>query len=166
MLTSTPNINPKPLPLRRNCVAITRSYTIYQSTSAPNTCKIQQKRTKAGISIPNCTDMFPKFACNLIATISHPPWTEELDWSLHTNFDWEKRVPFYAYVQPSRVAPRATEQGSLFPKFGALPIELQLHILALCPANTLVLTVWCDSPIHGKGAIELEVGVVLLQDWV
>jgi hypothetical protein len=81
--------------------------------------------------------MSAKFACNLIATLSQPPWTEELDWSLHTNFDWEKRVPFYAYVQPNRAAPRATEQGSLFPKFGALPMELQLRILALCPANTL-----------------------------
>jgi hypothetical protein len=81
--------------------------------------------------------MSAKFACNLIATLSQPPWTEELDWSLHTSFDWEKRVPFYAYVQPVRGAPRATKQGSLFPKFGALPIELQLRILALCPANTL-----------------------------
>jgi hypothetical protein len=81
--------------------------------------------------------MSAKFACNLIATLSQPPWTEELDWSLHTNFDWEKRVPFYAYVQPNCAAPRATEQGSLFPKFGALPTELQLRILALCPANTL-----------------------------
>jgi hypothetical protein len=81
--------------------------------------------------------MSAKFACNLITTLSQPPWTEELDWSLHTNFDWEKRVPFYAYVQPNCAAPRATEQGSLFPKFGALPTELQLRILALCPANTL-----------------------------
>jgi hypothetical protein len=81
--------------------------------------------------------MHPEFACNLIATLSQPPWTEELDWSLHTNSEWEKRIPFHTYVQSNRVASRVIEQDSLFLDFGALPMELQLRILALCPANTL-----------------------------
>jgi hypothetical protein len=81
--------------------------------------------------------MLPQFACNLKATLSYPPWNRELDWGLHTTIKWEKRVPFNTYVQPDCMVPRATKQDSLFPKFGTLPIELQLRILALCPGNTL-----------------------------
>jgi hypothetical protein len=81
--------------------------------------------------------MLVKFACNLITTLSHPPWREELDWGLHTTIEWEKRVPFYAHVRRNGVAFGATERDSLFPEFGALPTELQLRVLALCPANTL-----------------------------
>jgi hypothetical protein len=81
--------------------------------------------------------MLPQFICNLIATLSYPPWTRELDWDLHTTIEWEKRVPFHAYVQRDAIAPGTSKQGSLFPQFNALPAELQLRILALCPPNTL-----------------------------
>lgn len=81
--------------------------------------------------------MLPRYACNLKATLPHPPWSRELDWSLHTTIQWEKRVPFHAYVNRAYVVPCSTEQDYLFPEFGVLPTELQLRILALCSASTL-----------------------------
>jgi hypothetical protein len=81
--------------------------------------------------------MLKDFACNLITTLSYPPWREELYWGLYTTIKWEKRVPFHAHIRRNGVASSATRRDPLFPEFGALPTELQLRILALCPANTL-----------------------------
>lgn len=76
--------------------------------------------------------MLPRYACNLVATLSHPPWRKELDWGLYSTIEWEKRVPFHVYVQRNPGTPRILEQSNLFPQFSALLTELQLRILAYC----------------------------------
>jgi hypothetical protein len=68
--------------------------------------------------------MLPQFACNLNATLSYPPWSRELDWDLYITIEWEKRVPFYAYIYHAYVAPYTTKQDSSFLEFGVLPTEL------------------------------------------
>lgn len=81
--------------------------------------------------------MLPLFACNLLTATSLPPWKEGLDWGLYTTLEWEKRVPFHAYVCNSPTLTPADRRIYSFPQFSKLPSELQLRILALCPAHTL-----------------------------
>ncbi len=78
--------------------------------------------------------MFPQFACNLIATLSYPTFEERpLDWNLRATKEWEKRIPFHIYIQPSA----STAQTPSFPQFCNLPAELQLHIIDCCSPDTL-----------------------------
>ena len=83
--------------------------------------------------------MFPQYVCNLLATLRHPPWTEELNWNLHMTMEGEERIPFHSYVRPSGAPtcmPTCDDISSI-PQFSALPAELQLRILSFCSASTL-----------------------------
>jgi hypothetical protein len=96
--------------------------------------------------------MLPQFACNLNATLSYLPWSRELDWDLHTTIEWEKRVPFHAYIHRAYVAPCTTKQDFSFPEFGVLPTKLQLRILALCSASTLFQVMHVSSGLRNEAS--------------
>jgi hypothetical protein len=101
--------------------------------------------------------MLPENARNLMATLSYPPWKEEMDWSLLTTIKWEKRVTFHAYVSHSYVATRLRRQDlcgqvSSFPQFNTLPVELQLRVLALCPAHTLFQLMHVSSTLRTEAS--------------
>ncbi|KAH7390874.1 hypothetical protein DE146DRAFT_662975 [Phaeosphaeria sp. MPI-PUGE-AT-0046c] len=76
-------------------------------------------------------------ARNLRATLPYPPWTNSLDWDLQITVEWERRIPFYAYVQHNTHGSCGFNSTYGFPQFSALPTEIQLRILALCPTSTL-----------------------------
>jgi hypothetical protein len=61
------------------------------------------------------------------------PWTEPLNWNLHTTHEGEICVPFPLHVQPE-ITNQAT---SSFPQFVRLPVELQLYIVRLCDRPVL-----------------------------
>lgn len=84
--------------------------------------------------------MWAQSVCNLLNTLCMPPWTTPLDWSLHITFNGEERIPFHIYVQCGSVQPYSSSQISSFPGFQRLPTELQLRILALCTAPSLIQT--------------------------
>jgi hypothetical protein len=80
--------------------------------------------------------MWPQ-ACNLMATLAFPPWTQSISREVYMTIDGEERVPFHAYVQPESMSAYATERSSPTFNFRELPAELQYRILALCSAGTL-----------------------------
>jgi hypothetical protein len=97
--------------------------------------------------------MHPSFACNLITTVSLPPWKEGLDWGLQTTDEWEKHVPFHAYVRSRPGANRVQHRHVyLFPLFSTLPAELQFHILAFCPAHTLFRMMHVSSALRAEAS--------------
>lgn len=75
--------------------------------------------------------------CNLLATLSYPPWTEDLDREVYMTPRGEKRIPFHVYVQTSTISRNSSGCGTAIPQFHQLPQELQLRILTMCSASTL-----------------------------
>jgi hypothetical protein len=61
------------------------------------------------------------------------PWTEPLNWNLHTTHEGEICVPFSLYVQPEPT----NQPTSSFTQFVQLPVELQLYILRFCDSAVL-----------------------------
>jgi hypothetical protein len=96
--------------------------------------------------------MLPAFACNLIATLPYPPWKKEQDWGLLTTQAWEKRVPFHTFVRHRSFATYTHGQVSLFPQFKKLPTEIQLRVLALCPAHTLFKLMHVSSMLRTEAS--------------
>lgn len=60
-------------------------------------------------------------------------WNEPADWDMFTTPCWEKLVPFARHVQRQPIS----HESPAFPQFLDLPMELQLHILAMCDDATL-----------------------------
>ncbi|PVH92908.1 hypothetical protein DM02DRAFT_259704 [Periconia macrospinosa] len=75
--------------------------------------------------------------CNLLTTLSYPPWTKGLDRVVYMTQHGEERFPFYAYVQPNDVCTVNSHHNASFWSFSRLPAEIQVHVLAMCPASTL-----------------------------
>src|SRR5690242_13722406 len=75
--------------------------------------------------------------CNLVKTLPHPPWSSSLDREVYMTPDGEERVPFHLYVQPTRNSVVAPTYSADLSMFDQLPDEIQLRILAVCPASTL-----------------------------
>jgi hypothetical protein len=96
--------------------------------------------------------MFPEFACNLSATLSYPPWRNDLDWGLYTTKEWEKRTTFHSYVQPGAATACLPGQVSSFPRFSTLPAELQLRVLSFCPARTLFQVMRVSSTLRTEAS--------------
>jgi hypothetical protein len=76
----------------------------------------------------------------------------DLDWSLCITKEWEKRTPFYSYVRPGLAITPVPGQVSLFPGFGKLPTELQIHVLSYCPARTLFQVMRVSSMLRVEAA--------------
>lgn len=84
--------------------------------------------------------MHPEYRCNLLETLSLPPWKQEQDWNLHLVCTGEKQIPFSSYVRPTTgTAANDLVVGGCtsFCSFSTLPAELQLYILSFCSASTL-----------------------------
>jgi hypothetical protein len=82
--------------------------------------------------------MWVQGACNLLATLSKPPWTKPLNWDLHMTIDGEGRIPFHLYIKYEDDASTCTSsQAALLSRFSQLSTELQLRVLDFCSAPTL-----------------------------
>ncbi|RYO12738.1 hypothetical protein AA0111_g12480 [Alternaria arborescens] len=81
--------------------------------------------------------MWVQGVCNLLATLSKPPWTKPLNWDLHITIDGEERIPFYLYVTYKNPPPCTSSQDALLSRFSQLSTELQLRVLDFCSAPTL-----------------------------
>jgi hypothetical protein len=75
--------------------------------------------------------------CNLLATLSYPPWTKDLNREVYMTSGGEERIPFHVYVQPSNICTVALQHSVALSTFLQLPEEIQLHVLAMCSASTL-----------------------------
>ncbi|KAF2794226.1 hypothetical protein K505DRAFT_374775 [Melanomma pulvis-pyrius CBS 109.77] len=96
--------------------------------------------------------MWVQGVCNLLATLSKPPWTKPLNWSLQMTLQGEERIPYHLYVQSYAVQPRSSSQPSSFPEFNQLPAELQLRILTFCSAPTLYRIMRTSSMLRIEAA--------------
>ncbi|PVI07714.1 hypothetical protein DM02DRAFT_700709 [Periconia macrospinosa] len=75
--------------------------------------------------------------CNLLTTLSYPPWTKGLDRVVYITRSGEEQFPFHAYVHPDDTCTDKSHHSATFWSFSRLPEEIQLHVLAICPASIL-----------------------------
>ena len=69
------------------------------------------------------------------------PWTTSLNWNTLATPDREIRSTFHHHVQLGE----SCQQGSSFPQFMRLPVELQHHILGFCDDATLFALMHASS---------------------
>lgn len=81
--------------------------------------------------------MWVQGVCNLLATLSKPPWTKPLNWDLHMTIDGEVRTPFHLYITYEYAPPYTSSQAALVSRFSQLTTELQLRVLDFCSAPVL-----------------------------
>lgn len=98
--------------------------------------------------------MRPEFTCSLLETLPLHPWKEELVWNLHATNNWEKRIPFSYYVQPttSTITNVSGRQATSFHQFSLLAAELQLRILNSCPTATLFQLMRVSSILRAEAS--------------
>ncbi|PVI04163.1 hypothetical protein DM02DRAFT_202829 [Periconia macrospinosa] len=91
-----------------------------------------------------------KWVCNLLADFSHPPWTKSLDRVVYMSIGkgGEEQIPFHAYVQPNDTCTVKAHHNATFWSFSRFPEEIQLHILAMCPASTLFQLMHTSSKLR------------------
>ena len=90
--------------------------------------------------------------CNLLATLSYPPWTKGLDREVYMTPGGEERIPFHIYVQRTGVRTVASQHNAILSTFHQLPEEVQLHILAMCPASTLFQLMRTSSKLRTEAS--------------
>ncbi|KAI9661805.1 MAG: hypothetical protein M1821_009044 [Bathelium mastoideum] len=96
--------------------------------------------------------MLPQMVCNLLDTLSKPPWAKPLNWDLHMTVDGEEVIPFHLHVQHDAIEPTFPFQISSFPQFNKLPPELQLRVLSFCSACTLFQVMRVSSTLRIEAA--------------
>jgi hypothetical protein len=90
--------------------------------------------------------------CNLLTTLSYPPWTKGLDRAVYMTPDGEERIPFYAYIQPTGVGTNTLQHSTTLWAFRQLPAEIQLHILTMCSASTLFQLMRVSSKLRTEAS--------------
>src|SRR5690242_9293647 len=96
--------------------------------------------------------MHRQAVCNLLATLSYPPWTQNLNREVYMTPGGEKRIPFRTYVQPSSTCAIASQHSVTLWKFPQLPDEIQLHVLAMCSASTLFQLMHTSSRLRKEAS--------------
>jgi hypothetical protein len=94
------------------------------------------------------TEMVPECVPNLLATLSHPPWTGGLRWGLYVTIFGEERVPFSSHVQHQPVPLDILCPMASFPQFSLLPTEIQFHILSFCSPRILFQVMRVSSALR------------------
>lgn len=86
--------------------------------------------------------------CNLLTSLSYPPWTKDVERVVYMTRDGEKRTPFYDYVRPSGVRTAGPRHSATTCRFQHLPEEVQLYILTMCSASTLFQLMHVSSKLR------------------
>ncbi|KAH7068636.1 hypothetical protein FB567DRAFT_540867 [Paraphoma chrysanthemicola] len=94
--------------------------------------------------------MFSENVDDLLSTLSHPPWTEPLNWGRYMTMYGEERIPFHVYVNPGATASSRQDPASSFSYFTKLPVELQDRVLTFCSASSLF------QLMHVSAALRIE----------
>jgi hypothetical protein len=86
--------------------------------------------------------------CNLLATLSYPPWPKGLDRDMYMTSGGEERVPFHVHVRPNCTRTVASQHSANLSAFSQLPNELQRHILTLCSDSSLFQLMHTSSKLR------------------
>ncbi|KAF2015279.1 hypothetical protein BU24DRAFT_421580 [Aaosphaeria arxii CBS 175.79] len=105
--------------------------------------------SREGITISLPGTGVPEVADNLFSSVSHPPWTEPLDWDSCVSQSWERQIPFHSYARLGSTIP---DTPASFPQFNNLPTELQDHILSLCTPGTLFQLLHVSSALRPRAS--------------
>jgi hypothetical protein len=90
--------------------------------------------------------------CNLLTTLSYPPWTKGLDRTVYMTPDGEERIPFHDYIKPTGLSTDTPRDSATLWAFNRLPAELQLHILTMCSASTLFQLMRVSSKLRTEAS--------------
>lgn len=86
--------------------------------------------------------------CNLLTTLSYPPWPKSLDREVYMTPGGEERVPFHVHVRPSNHDAFASQHGATLSAFPQLPEELWLSILSMCSDSSLFQLMHTSSKLR------------------
>ncbi|KAH7390992.1 hypothetical protein DE146DRAFT_151338 [Phaeosphaeria sp. MPI-PUGE-AT-0046c] len=86
--------------------------------------------------------------CNLLATLSYPPWPKSLDREVYMTPGGEERVPFHVHVRRSHISTVPLQYSGALSAFCQLPEELQSYILDLCSDSSLFQLMHTSSKLR------------------
>ncbi|KAJ6274254.1 hypothetical protein PSV08DRAFT_367897 [Bipolaris maydis] len=78
--------------------------------------------------------------CNLLELLSYPSQSRDLHQAVYITSSGEERTPFHTYVSPT------------FSIFSQLPVEIQLHIVAMCSVSTLFQLMHTSSKLRREAS--------------